>query len=523
MRKLEKLQLVRNVSSNWVALVSNILVGIFLSPFILHRLGDAAFGIWVLIFSVTGYYGLFDLGIRSSVIRYVSKYTATGDSEKLTHFVSTALFSYTCIGLLTMALTATLSSSVEHLFKIPHEMHSQARLLLLMVGASVSLGFPLGVFGGMLEGLQRFYILNWTSIGSTLLRAALIVHFLNRGYGLITVAMITVALPILSSILRAIIVFRLCPVPLGLGYVNRESFRNMATYGGTTFLVIVAGRLRFRTDELVLGSMMSTVAVTYFSIGARIVDYAQEFVSSLAQIFVPMSSQSEAKGDLDHLRKLYIAGNRVCALLILPITVILVLLGKHVIRIWMGARYVPHSYPVLVVLIIPFALMLMQSASGRVLFGIGKHQSLAKVTLLEGIANLILSIALVPSMGIVGDALGTAIPLCCTFLLFMPRHLKKQLGVPVSSFVRQAYSLPLFLNLPLLGVVWLANRFFTPKNLIQLVMEMGTAFLIYGIGVLCAYKTGYVVRVTESGVPAQPLAPQLGTEPVISVEYLEKT
>jgi O-antigen/teichoic acid export membrane protein len=523
MREFEKTQILKNVGSSWSALAINVLVGIFLSPLILHRLGDAPYGIWILIFSVTGYYGLFDLGIRSSVIRYVSKYTATGDSEKLTHFVSTALFSYTCIGLLTMALTATLSSSVEHLFKIPHEMHSQARLLLLMVGASVSLGFPLGVFGGMLEGLQRFYILNWTSIGSTLLRAALIVHFLNRGYGLITVALITVALPVLSSILRAIIVFRLCPVSLGLRYVDKVSFRHMATYGGTTFLVIVAGQLRFRTDELVLGGMMSTVAITYFSIGARIVDYSQEFVSSMAQIFVPMSSQSEAKGDLERLRKLYIAGNRVCALLILPITVILIVLGKHVIRIWVGARYIPHSYPVLVVLIIPFTLMLMQGASGRVLFGIGKHQSLAKVTLLEGIANLILSIALVPPLGIVGDALGTAIPLCCTFLLFMPRHLGKQLGVPVRSFLRQAYSLPLLLNLPLLGAVWLANRFFTPKNLIQLVMEIGPVFLIYGIAVLCAYKTGRVFRVTELGVVAQPLAPQLATEPVISVEYLEKS
>ena len=73
----------------------------------------------------------------------------------------------------------------------------------------------------------------------------------------------------------------------------------------------------------------------------------------------------------------------------------------------------------------------------------------------------------------------------------MPRHLKKQLGVPVSSFVRQSYSLPLLLNLPLVGVVWLANRFFTPRNLIQMVMEIGAAFLIYGIGVLWAYKTVY--------------------------------
>jgi hypothetical protein len=316
MLKLEKRQILKNVGSSWSALGINVIVGIFLSPFILHRLGDAAFGIWVLIFSVTGYYGLFDLGIRSSIIRYVSKYTATDDRERLSQFLSTALFTYTCIGAVSMVLTALLSSSVEHLFKIPPDMHTQARLLLLMVGASVSLGFPLGVFGGMLEGLQRFYILNWTSIGATLARAALIVYFLNRGYGLLTVALLTVGLPILTSILRGIIVFRLCPVPLGLEHVDRASFRHMANYGGTTFLVLVASRLRFRTDELVLGTMMSTVAVAWFNIGARIVDYAQEFVSSLAQVFVPMSSHSEATGNLDRVRKIYIAGNRVCAFLI---------------------------------------------------------------------------------------------------------------------------------------------------------------------------------------------------------------
>src|SRR6266446_7294645 len=114
MRRLELIQVVKNVSSSWIALGTNVLVGIFLSPFMLHRLGDAAFGIWVLIFSITGYYGLFDLGIRSSLVRYVSKYTATGDREKLTQFASTALFSYTGIGLLSMALTVWLSSSAEH-------------------------------------------------------------------------------------------------------------------------------------------------------------------------------------------------------------------------------------------------------------------------------------------------------------------------------------------------------------------------------------------------------------------------
>lgn len=519
MRNREKRQILKNVGSSWSALATNVAVGIFLSPFILHRLGDAAFGVWVLIFSVTGYYGLFDLGIRSSIVRYVSKYTATGDREKLAQFVNTALFTYTSIGAVSMVLTALLSSYVERVFKVPPEMHSQARLLLLMVGASVSVGFPLGIAGGMLEGLQRFYILNWTSIGATLARAALIVYFLNRGYGLITLALLTVSLPVVSSILRGFIVFRLCPMPLGLKYVDRASFRHMINYGGTTFLVIVAARLRFRTDELVLGTMMSTVAVTWFNIGARIVDYSQEFVTSLSQIFVPMASQSEATGNLDRVRKIYLAGNRACAFLILPVTAILIVFGKHIIRIWVGARYVPHSYPVLVVMIIPFALMLSQAASGRVLFGLGKHRTLATITVIEGVANLILSIALVPQLGIVGDALGTAIPLSFTCLWFLPRHLKKQIGVPVGTFLREAYTLPILLTLPLVAALWLANRFFYPRNLIQLAIETLAVSSIYGVGLLWAYRTGRAFHVAEIAGLTRPTPPEQPPQAVVSVEY----
>jgi len=519
MLKLEKTQILKNVGSSWFALAINVLVGIFLSPFIVHRLGDAAFGIWVLIFSVTGYYGLFDLGIRSSIIRYVSKYTATDDRQKLTQFVNTALFSYTAIGLVSMVLTALLSSSIEHFFKIPPEMHSQARLLLLMVGASVSLGFPLGVFGGMLEGLQRFYILNWTSIGAALARAVLIVYFLNRGYGLLTVALITVLLPLLSSILRGMVVFRLCPVALGLQHVDRASFRHMANYGGTTFLVMIALRLRFRTDELVLGAMMSAVAVTYFNIGARIVDYAAEFIGALAQVFVPMSSQSEATGDLDRVRKIYIAGNRACAFLMYPITAILIIFGKHIIRIWMGARYVPISYPVLLVMLIPFAFMMSQAASGRILFGLGIHQTWAAITVIEGIANLILSIALVPPLGIIGDALGTAIPLSFTYLVFLPRHLKKRIGVPVGTFWREAYALPALLTLPLVAVLWLANRFFYPRNLIQLTLETLAASSVYGVGLLWAYRTNRAFHVAEIAGLTQPSPPEPPPQALVSVEY----
>src|SRR5215471_18806797 len=117
--KFDKSQILKNVGSSWFALGVSVLVGIFLSPYILHRLGDTAFGLWILIFSATGYYGLFDLGIRSSVIRYVAKYSANDQKEELNRLISTALFSYVGIGLLTMAITLIASRYVDTLFHIP--------------------------------------------------------------------------------------------------------------------------------------------------------------------------------------------------------------------------------------------------------------------------------------------------------------------------------------------------------------------------------------------------------------------
>ena len=127
MRKLEKLQILKNVSSSWFALGVNILMGVFLSPFILHRLGDTAFGVWVLILSVTGYYGIFDFGIRSSIIRYVSKYTATRDVEEVSRLINSAMFTYTGVGALSMLVTLLGCVYVARLFHIQPGFQSTAR------------------------------------------------------------------------------------------------------------------------------------------------------------------------------------------------------------------------------------------------------------------------------------------------------------------------------------------------------------------------------------------------------------
>ena len=477
-----KILALKNVASNWAGLGVNIAVGFFLSPFILHHLGDEAFGLWVLIFSLTGYYGIFDFGIRSSLVRYVSKFQAVGERDQLARVVNTSFFVYSLVAVILLVPTAVGGIYVDRLFRIPSGFLRDARILFLMVGCALSLGFPLGISGGILEGLQKFYLINGTNILSTFVRAVLIVYVLRHGLGLLTIALITVALPLFAAAVRTAMAHRLLAIPYGWKYVDRHSFKQLANYGSVTFVIIIAFQLRFKTDAVVIGSFLSAAAITYFSIGARLVDYASQVVSSLANIFTPMSSQFHATGNYARLRAIFISGNRACALVMFPLTVILIILGKSVIEVWVGPRYV-SSYVVLLILLIPSAFYEAQASSNRILFGMSLHKSLAYVVLMEGVANVILSVTLVRPLGIVGDAIGTAIPLLCTSLFFLPRHMCRQLDIPIRKFLMDAYFYPVVLCIPMTVVLLVMQHSFYAHRYAQLFINLLAGVTAYGIAV----------------------------------------
>jgi len=478
-----KAQAVKNVSATWLGLLVHAVVGFFLSPFILHKLGDDAFSLWVLVFAITGYYGLLDLGIRSSIVKYTATFVERHDEEQLSRFLSTSLGFYTFVALVVLLTTITGFRYLHHVFRIPAGQLTPARTLFLMAGTGVALTFPFTVFAGVLEGLQKFSWLQISQIGLTLIRAALIVTTLLNGGGLLAIGTVTVAMNLLSYLIFTWMALKVVPVRLSIRRIEWTAFRAIASYGVFALGILVAEKLRFQSDVVVIGAFLSSSAITTFSIGARLVEYAGYAVKSMSQIFTPMSSQFDAAGDLDRLRRTFMAGNRACALIIFPLCTTLVILGKPIIESWVGIQYVA-SYSILVVLIIPRTMYLAQSTSIRILLGIGRHRVLASVLLLEGSLNLVLSLLLVRHFGIVGVALGTAIPLACTSLVFLPRHLCHVLNLPLRGSLTRIYRLPLILCIPMTGVLWAINHAFPVHRSSEVLLQIACGGVVYGAGLL---------------------------------------
>jgi O-antigen/teichoic acid export membrane protein len=484
-------QAVKNVTATWLGLVVHAVTGFFLSPFILHRLGDEAFSLWVLIFAVTGYFGLLDFGIRSSIVKYTAKFIATKDEEQLSRYLSTAVAFYAAMAVFVLLGTIAGFFSLRLLFRIPAGMLHSARILFLLAGIGVAVTFPLNVFTGALEGLQKFSWLQLSQMGVVLFRAALIILVLLNGRGLLAIGIVTVGTNVVSYFIFTFLALYELPAVLRWRHVDVKVFREMAVYGVFAFAILVAEKLRFQSDALVIGALVSSAAITFFSIASRLVEYAGYAVRSMSQIFTPMSSQFHATGDLLRLQRTFIAGNRASALIIFPICAALLILGKAIIEAWVGARYVV-SYSVLAVLIVPRSLYLAQSTSIRILLGMGRHRVLAAVLVLEGGVNLLLSLLLARRFGIVGVAWGTAIPLACTSLFFLPQHLCRVLEMPLATFVRRAYGLPVVLNGLMAAALWFIGYQVPVHTYAGVALELAGGGLVYGAGLAWALlDSGY--------------------------------
>ena len=459
MSQSNRLRALKNVMGSWLGLGTSVIAGFALTPYVLHHVGDSAYGVWVLLTAFTGYYGLLDLGLRSATIRYVARHVAVNETEELNRVVSTSFFFYTALGLAMLGVTGIVALLFNNIFKVGPEWQVTGRVLLLVVGFGTALNMPVTLFSGVLEGLQRFSLVGWVQTVSVIARAGLLIFFLERGYTIITVGVVTMVMNILSALALMYCAFRLAPsLRIRLRDASLATLKTLGGFGLAIFWISIAQSLRFQFDAMVIGWMISAEAITYFSFGSRLSVYSLDVVQMMAQILTPMASAADATGEHASQRRIFLMGNRYSAFVALPLGAMFLVAGGSIIRVWVGAKYEPVGYAVLAILTVPTTIYLMQAGSPKVLFGMAKHKTLAVVLMVEAIANLILSIALASHFGLLGVAWGTAIPLAITNIFFLPRHLCRLLHVRLSDFLRESYLYPVLTLIPAATVLWAADR-----------------------------------------------------------------
>jgi O-antigen/teichoic acid export membrane protein len=472
----------RSVLSNWFATAATLAVGLFLAPFIVHRLGNLAYGVWVLAISTVGYMNLLDLGMRSSVLRFVSKGHATQDHQGASEALSAALWIRLQIGALVLVLCGALAVVFPLIFKVPPALAVDARQAILVIGLTTALNLSLGVLGGVLSALNRYDLQSYVTLTQLAVRVIGVVSVLLAGRGIVAIAFCELLAALIGNALLAYLARRIYPeLRIRLAKPRWEVLRKLWSYSVYAFVLMVAGQLIYQTDNLVVGAFVTASAVTFYSIGNSLCRYTQQVIGAMTMTFTPAASTYEAAGDKTSLRALYYNGTRATMALSLPIVITLIIRGGSFIGVWMGPQYAKTSGTVLAILATGLLFSLQNDTSAAIAFGVERHKGLAKWAFAEGIANLTLSIILARKIGIYGVAIGTLVPNMLIQLVMWPRYVSRLVDVTWIQVFRDVWG-PVFLcAVPFAAASYAVNLLFPARNMVMFALQTMALLPIFGI------------------------------------------
>ena len=402
----------QNVSVNYLVTGTELLIGIFMLPFNVAHLGPSAYGLWVLVASITVYFSMFDLGYGVAQVRFAAKYRAQGDVKALNETTSTMFCVFSGIGLLTFLVAFVIALNLHHLFhfEFPRD-DTTAKIVLLFISAYVALGFPVSVFGGIVNGFQKQYMNGAVAFVTAIVVALVNVIILLKGYGLRELVAATTGVRILSYVAYAMNAYRVFPeLRIRPWLFKRARLREVTGFSIFILIIDLANKLNYSTDTIVIGAFMGTAAVAVWAVAQRLIEIVQRITDQLNGALFPVVVDSSTVARVDKLQKVLVQGTRLSLAMVVPLATVLGLTARPLVILWVGPNF-EGSINVIYILCVVVALRVGNATATVVLKGSGLHKVLALSNLSMAISNLVLSVVLVRWYGLIGVAIGTLIPM----------------------------------------------------------------------------------------------------------------
>ena len=403
----------KNLTANWVGYVANLLIMFFMSPFVIHSLGDVKYGIWSIMMTFTGYLGLVEIGTRGGVGRFINYYLGKGDIQRLNGIINTGLAIFVATGLVMLMVSLALAFVLEFIFpKIPDQHIVETRIVLFLVAVNVWVSFLTAVFRQVLEAHERFELRNAIDLGVLFFRSGLFIIILISGYGIVALGIIHTIGGIsglfLSYFLARKIFSNLKITPK---HISKYRFTELFGFSVWAFIGNISYRLLYTTDNIVIGIFLGPKWVTYYAVGGMLLFRSRALINQFTQVFSPKLMQDCAKKDFESLQVLFQKGSNLNMVICILVFIGMISFGKEFIILWMGDQF-KISYDILAILTAGTFLSVAFQMGGPIYAGLNKVKIQALLNLTQGFVNLILTLFFVMYLkwGIIGVAWGSFYP-----------------------------------------------------------------------------------------------------------------
>jgi O-antigen/teichoic acid export membrane protein len=445
-KKPKKASQRRNVITSYLCALTLAAVGFLTTPVLTHGLGILRYGVWALIGSLIPFLEILELGFANATVAFVSRHLELGDDEKVASTLNTSFLCLSVLGIIAFGGVVVFAYFLPEIIPtIPKGLVGQGQFLLLLLAFDMALSIPMDTFGGALNALQRFDLLNYSLIAVTVCQAIAWVIVLWLHGGLIALGVVTVAISLVGQFSRLIMAHRLLPwFRLSLRRFDRAILKTFSLATGWYSLAQVSQAVINLSDVLIVGAFAGVRAAAVYAVAQRLALLPQRVVQPRSFLLFAKAGQLAARDNQSGLRDSTDQVVGFVRYLSIPAAIVLGFLAGPAVEVWVGPLY-REAAACIGVLCIAAVVQAWGQAISLAISGAGRPRLASILYAGEAVVHVGLGIVLSTRYGALGMAEAALIGAVLLEGLLMLPLVYRQLG---DSLPRRALHTVRVLGLP---------------------------------------------------------------------------
>lgn len=413
-----KRTLLKNTSLNLFGYFFLAVASLISIPILLKSLGTTAFGLYLLLDSSVPLASVFDLGLSTAAIRYLSLPDITkADKNKIWR---TSFWLFILTGIVTAIVAFFLLLLMKNLTIFSGFNLYYFALIALVLAATIFVDRISAHLLVLPQSEQSFGVFNIRNIavgsGNTIFTAILALIFPNllAIFSLQFFFYFATALYLLWYSQKFFDGQSIRPQS------DREVSKKLLNFGIKNFVGKVASQAEAQMGKYILGGNLSAAAIAIFAIPQSLVIKAAGAISQLPLALFPLSTSLISKERIIKLRRLIFSLQGLIFLIGIISIIVVNRYGETLLSLWLrNPEIVKQSYPILKIMIWYFALTILTPIPTTVLDSINQPQIPSFFAVFTTIIELILMLIYVPRLGVFGAAQATVAASAVSVSLFV--------------------------------------------------------------------------------------------------------
>ena len=422
---------------SYVAIFANIAISFFYTPWMIRQIGVSDYGLYHLTISFVSYF-LMDFGLAQAVQRFIAKYRAEGNEEKVAKMIGLTTRVYFIIDIVIFIALFVLYFFINQVFTglTPYEIDRLKGLYLIAATFSV-LNFMFKPMGGAMMAYEYFIEDRVLELFNKIGVVVIVCTALALGANVYSIVLINSATSLIVSIIKFIVFKRKSKLKIQWNYYEKTELKSILSFSIWAFLSMLAQRLRFSLIPTVLGILSNSDQIAIFALGSSLEGMVYTLSTGLNGLFLPKVSRLVHSNSRENIINLMIRVGRIQLYLICLIFFGFVLLGQSSIHLWVGNHF-QDVYYILIFLIISNLVSLTQHIANDLVYVENQIRNTSIIIFATSLIGLVVACILAQRHGAVGCAIGTGTGLCL-YQIIINIFYHRRLGLDIKHFFKECH------------------------------------------------------------------------------------